>query len=137
MRGKNMKGRLLALTVLPAIAVVALGCASNPVSGVQPDGSFRETFEANAISMGTSNPPVIPPGTTAMVQINITRWTTPEEREMLLTELKENGQASLVSKLQNQEETGWVPVSRSGIVGYSDIGFTHTRRTGTWGYSKE
>ena len=31
---------------------------------------------------------------------------------MLLTELKENGQASLVSKLQNQEETGWV-VNRS------------------------
>ena len=105
--------RFLGLTAASAVALsVAMGCASAPVSGVQPDGSFREVFEANALSMGTSNPPVIPPGTTASVQINITRWTTAEERDALLTQLKENGQAALVSSLQQQEETGWV-VNRS------------------------
>ncbi len=96
------------LALLPVLAIsLAAGCASAPVSGVQPDGSFRETFEAFAVSMGTSHPPIIPTGTTAIVQININRWTTPEEREALLTELKENGQAGLVRKLQAQEETGW------------------------------
>jgi hypothetical protein len=102
----SMKRQLLALALLPALAVV--GCASAPISGTQPDGSFREVFEANALSMGTSHPPVIPPGTNATVQINITRWTTAEERDALLTQLKENGQAALVRSLQQQEETGWV-----------------------------
>lgn len=105
--------RTLALALLPAVAAsFALGCASAPVSGTQPDGSFREVFEAQALSMGTSNPPVIPPGTTATVQVNITRWTTAEERDALFSELKENGQSGLVGKLQQTEETGWV-VNRS------------------------
>ena len=105
----NERTRLLALTLLPAVALsLSMGCASAPVSGVQPDGSFRETFEAFAVSIGTSNPPVIPAGTTATVQINITRWTTAEERDALLTQLKENGQEGLVKSLQKQEETGWV-----------------------------
>lgn len=116
MRRVKSKGRLGLLALVPAVAIsLAAGCASAPVSGVQPDGSFRETFEAFAVAMGTSHPPIIPSGTNATVQINITRWTTPEEREMLLTELKENGQSSLVSKLQNQEETGWV-MNRSRTV---------------------
>jgi hypothetical protein len=95
---------------------MVMGCASAPVSGVQPDGSFRELFEANAVSMGTSNPPVIPSGRTAIVQINITRWTTAEEREELLTQLKENGQPALVRTLQQQEETGWI-MNRSRTAG--------------------
>ena len=105
----NKNRRLVPVTLVLTLAVsMAMGCASTPVSGVQPDGSFRETFEAFAVSMGTSNPPVIPAGTNAAIQINITRWTTPEEREELLTQLKENGQEGLVRALQRQEETGWV-----------------------------
>ncbi len=78
----NTRSRLLLVTLLPALALsMAVGCASTPTSGVQSDGSFRETFEAFAISMGTSNPPVIPRGQNATLQINITRWTTEEERE--------------------------------------------------------
>ncbi len=105
----NMRSRLLLVTLLPALALsMAVGCASTPTSGVQADGSFRETFEAFAISMGTSNPPVIPRGQNATLQINITRWSTAEERDALLTQLKENGQEALVRLLQQQEETGWV-----------------------------
>jgi hypothetical protein len=116
MRRANNERRLALWTLVPTLVVtMALGCASAPTSGVQPDGSFRETFEAFAVSMGTSNPPVIPPGTTAMIQININRWTTAEERQKLLTQLKENGQEGLVRALQDQEETGWV-VNRSQTV---------------------
>ena len=103
----------LRLTLVSAVALsMAMGCASTPNSGVQPDGSFRETFEAFAVSMGTSNPPIFPPGTTATLQINITRWTTPEERDELLAQLRENGQEGLVRTLQNQEQTGWM-INRS------------------------
>ena len=107
MARESRRSRALLLILVPAIAL-SMACASTPESGIQPDGSFRETFEAFAVSMGTSHPPIIPPGSNATVQINITRWTTPEEREMLLAELVENGQPGLISKLQDQEETGWV-----------------------------
>ncbi len=41
------------------------------------------------------------------LQINITRWTTEEERAALFAQLVENGQEGLVKALQKQEETGW------------------------------
>ena len=105
----NTRYRVALLALVPVLAIsLAAACASAPVSGVQPDGSFREVFEATAVSMGTSNPPVIPPGRPATLQINITRWTTPEERDALFNELRENGQPALVTKLQAQEETGWI-----------------------------
>jgi len=125
----NMRSRLLLVTLLPALALsMAMGCASTPTSGVQPDGSFRETFEAFAVSMGTSHPPIVPTGSNAVVQINITRWTTPEEREMLLNQLIENGQAALVTALQNQEETGWV-LNRSRTAGSSTARSSAARGT--------
>ena len=38
--------QFLRLTLVSAVALsMAMGCASTPNSGVQPDGSFRETFE--------------------------------------------------------------------------------------------
>ena len=111
MAGVNGRSQRLLLTLLPVIAL-SMTWASAPVSGGASDGEPLETYEAFALAMGTSYPPVIPPGTNATVQINITRWTTPEEREMLLTELLENGQRGLVDKLQKQEPTGWV-INRS------------------------
>jgi hypothetical protein len=75
---------------------------------------FKETYTAFAVAMGTSNPPVIPAGRNVTLQINITRWSTDEERALLLTELIENGQEAFVKALQKQEETGWM---RSTAVG--------------------
>jgi len=72
---------------------------------------FKQTFEAFAVAMGTSNPPVIPSGVTATLQINITRWSTDEERGALLTELKENGAKGFVKLLRKQKETGFVRVT--------------------------
>lgn len=51
-----------------------------------------EKFTAFAASLGT--------GRTAIVQINIFRWSTDEEREMLLTTLQEFGRDKLVDALQ-------------------------------------
>ncbi len=104
MAEKRFRFQMLASVSVLAIVMVA--------DDIQADEKFRETYEGFAVSMGTSHPPVIPPGTTATIQINITRWTTPEERTMLLNQLVENGQEGLVKSLQKQEETGWV-INRS------------------------
>jgi hypothetical protein len=72
---------------------------------------FKETFEAFAVAMGTSNPPVIPMGSSTTLQINITRWTTDEEREKLFAVLVEKGQKDLLDALQDSEETGFVRVT--------------------------
>jgi hypothetical protein len=44
------------------------------------------------------------------IQINVTRWTTDEEREKLFAVLVEKGQKDLIDALQDSEETGWVRV---------------------------
>jgi hypothetical protein len=64
--------------------------------------------------MGTSTPPVLPPGQTATLDINITRWSTDAEREALFAALAEGGQAALTPALRNQQETGWLRVTGPG-----------------------
>jgi hypothetical protein len=71
---------------------------------------FKETYEAFAVAMGTSNPPVIPSGMATTIQINITRWTTDEEREKLFAVLIEKGQKDLMEALRKSEETGFARV---------------------------
>jgi hypothetical protein len=78
---------------------------------------IKETYEAFAVAMGTSNPPVIPTGMSTTIQINITRWTTDEEREKLfaiLVEKGEKGQEKLMEALRKEEETGWVRITGRG-----------------------
>jgi hypothetical protein len=77
-------------------------------SAAGQDEDVRETFRAFAVAMGTTNPPILPPGRSTTLQITITRWSTPEERGHLLTQLIENGAKALVDALQKQEETGFV-----------------------------
>ena len=89
------------------LAVIMLAVA--PVSA--QDEQVRERYTARAVAMGTSNPPILPRGRTATVDINITRWTTDEERDALFGELVENEQPALVRALSNQEETGWIRVT--------------------------
>ena len=91
-----------------AVLALALGLAAADLSAEE---KFKQTFEAFAVAMGTSNPPVIPPGMTATLQINITRWSTDEERDALLRTLAEKGQKDFVKALQKQEECGFVRVT--------------------------
>ena len=104
-----MREKLIRLAfVLPLAATVAVAAPATTGAAGQSDESFRETFEAIAVCMGTSTPPVIPPGANARVQINITRWTTETERGVLLKQMKENGQAGLLAALRQQESSGWL-----------------------------
>jgi hypothetical protein len=95
--------------LLPVLAL----CVGWTASAQDKDKNeeFKETYEAFAVAMGTSNPPVLPPGMTTTIQINITRWTTDEERAKLFAILIEKGQKDLVGALQKEEETGFVRVT--------------------------
>jgi hypothetical protein len=79
--------------------------------GAEAQESFKESYSAFGVAMGTTNPPVLPSGVTVNLQINVTRWTTDEERADLFAQLAENGQEGLVKALRKQEETGWVRVT--------------------------
>lgn len=96
---------------LVAVSWLTVGLLSSPADAQE---KFRQSFSAFAVALGTSNPPVIPAGMTATLQIVIQRWTTDEERAALLTQLVENGQQGLVETLQKQDETGFIRVTTPG-----------------------
>lgn len=93
-----------------AVMFLVLGVIALSVSPVQGQAQepFTESFTAFGVAMGITNPPVLRPGMTVNLQINVTRWSTDEEQANLLAQLIENGQRGLVSALQKQEETGWI-----------------------------
>ncbi len=97
--------RYAASGVLVLVLIMTLLAVTPPAQGQE---EFKETYNAVAVNMGTSNPPVIPIGVRATVQINVTRWSTEEERELLFTELLENGAEGMAKVLQKQKETGWI-----------------------------
>ncbi len=101
-----MQGRTIVRWASAGAIAIALTLAFMPAAQAQE--KTRESFSAFAVAMGTSNPPVLPPGQTTTFQITITRWTTPEERDALLAQLIENGQEALIKALQKTEETGFI-----------------------------
>ena len=90
---------------LGAAAVLVLGLLSQPVvvSGQEP-----ETFTALAADLSTSGN-----GGTGRVDITITRWSTPEEREQLRTVLVEKGTEAVYTALQNMKSVGRIRVNDS------------------------
>jgi hypothetical protein len=62
----------------------------------------KETFNAMAVNMGTG-----PTGSTT-IQLTIERWSTEEERAMLLTTLKEKGHGDFMKALRKQKQTGFL-----------------------------
>lgn len=73
---------LLLASLLVATAPAALAADSKPL----------ERMTAYAVSLGT--------GKSSIIQIAVDRWSTDEEREMLLTTLQKFGRDKLVETLQ-------------------------------------
>ena len=91
--------------------VVALMAVAGAGAQEEEEAKFRETYTATALAMGTSNPPILPPGVNARLDINITRWSSDEERQALFSALAEKGQEGLITALRKQPETGWIRVT--------------------------
>jgi hypothetical protein len=115
----------LSFAMLTIIALAAVAGAE------EPGEKFRQSFSATAVAMGTSNPPILPPGRNARLDINITRWSTDAEREALFGELVENRQQGLITALRKQKETGWIritgPTQRGGMTAFPSERFRYSR----------
>jgi hypothetical protein len=94
------------------LSILAFAVASALLGGARPvraaDPKPIETFTAFAASLGT--------GKTAIVDIHVTRWSTDEEREKLLTTLQEFGRDRLIETLQKLPPVGMIRTSNS--IGY-------------------
>ena len=60
---------------------------------------LEERYTAFGVSLGS--------GISGVLNITITRWSTAEERSLLINSLIQDGQEKTVELLRDQEETGW------------------------------
>ena len=87
-----------------AIGTIAAIVAAFSLTGIAHAAEDeKETYNAFAVNMGGALQ-----GTSGTFQINITRWSTSEERLMLLNTLKEKGHDEFMNALRKQKETGFV-----------------------------
>jgi hypothetical protein len=87
------------LKIKATIFTIALLCLCG-ISVYGDDAKVEETYRANAVALGK--------GLASQLQITITRWTTDEERKMLLKTLVEQGQEAMLKILEKQKETGFM-----------------------------
>ena len=99
-----MKG--LILTSLLVLSVAA------PLNARDDDRSaMRQEFTGVAVSIGTpGNPAGIAP-----VDIVITRWSTPAERQRLVHAFTGEGQSAAVGELQDMKAVGTIRVNNQGL----------------------
>ena len=90
-----MKKALFTLSLLSA-----LGLAAAPLGARQTSGEKLE-ITAFAVSMGT-----VGTGANAVVDINIDRWSTAKERELLITTMVEKNSDALLRELQKMPSHG-------------------------------
>ena len=99
-----MKKALFTVSLL-----IALGVAIAPLGARQTSG---EKLEITAFAVNMSN---IGPGSSAVVNIDIDRWSTPAERELLITTMVEKKENELLKELQKMKSCGRFSIP--GLVG--------------------
>ena len=87
------------LVTAAAAAAMTVLLAAMPAAA-QTNG---EKLEMTAFAVNMSN---IGTGSNAVVQITVNAWSTPEEREKLITTMVENGPDALLKALQKMPEKG-------------------------------
>src|SRR5215212_6839456 len=92
---------------LGAAAALVPGLLGQPGAAVV-SGEAPETFTALAADLSTTGN-----GGTGRIDITITRWSTPEEREQLRTVLVENGTEAVYTALQKMKPVGRIRVNDS------------------------
>ena len=93
MLSKKLKVAGTIVAVVAALGLTAMAHAAD---------DNKEVYTAVVVNMGGAA------GMSGSLQINITRWTTNEERAMLLNTLKEKGHDEFIKALRRQKETGFV-----------------------------
>ena len=91
--------RSLSCFSLVALSVLLTGTLLVPGDAKAQGEELEERYSAFGVQMSA--------GASGVLQITITRWSTPEERALLIKSLIENGQDKTVELLRQQKETGW------------------------------
>ena len=118
MLGKKLKVAGTIVAVVAALGLTAMAHAQDK----------REVYTAFVVNMGGAA------GMSGTLSINITRWSTNEERAMILNTLKEKGHDEFMKALRNQEETGFVR-ARGRLAQLNP--FPSTRLYYAWQYEKD
>jgi hypothetical protein len=92
---RNRTALVSATALFAALASIAQA-QTRPEPGNKP----IESFTARAVQMQT--------GMAGVVDMNVTRWSTDEERQKLLDLLKESGQPAMMAELQKLPQTGYI-----------------------------
>jgi hypothetical protein len=92
-------------TLSCAACVLALGLVSldRPAAAPAQEETLPLPLRLSAFAVNMST---VKPGTTAVMDIRITRWSTAAERERLLTTAVEKGQDALLRELQRMPDHG-------------------------------
>jgi hypothetical protein len=101
----------------PMCAVVAIACLVVLVSfnsAAQDDKPVHEVYQAQAMGQSTQM------GKTFNVTINVERYSTPEEREVLVDAFQQAGSEGLFNALEKMNSKGRIAIT--GTLGY-DISF--------------
>jgi hypothetical protein len=99
-----------ACIVAALLAVSALAIPTVQAAG--EDGrALPQKFSGVAVSIGTPGNPV----GAAPVDISISRWSTPDERQRFLKALSGEGQSGALDELQDLKPVGAIRVNRQGL----------------------
>jgi hypothetical protein len=83
-------------------------------SGIAQDEKLEERYRCFGVAMGA--------GVAGVLEINVTRYSTEEERKLLIDTLKEGGQDKMVEVLRKQKEVGWMRTqSGAGMKGWPSL----------------
>ena len=100
------RSRILGSAIALLAGFVATASAQKPPqTRPEPGNKPIETFTAFAVQMQS--------GKSGVVEIQITRWSTDAEREMLLGILKEAGQPAMIAELQKLPQVGYIKMPNS------------------------
>ncbi len=98
-----MKKRLAVfVSAIGLFACIVTSVSAQMAPQTRPEGGTTpiETFTGRAFQMQR--------GSTGIVEITITRWSTDAEREMLLGVLKDAGQPAMIAELQKLPQVGYI-----------------------------
>ncbi|HXW07182.1 MAG TPA: hypothetical protein VD833_18245 [Vicinamibacterales bacterium] len=100
-----MKSRLILAAGAAGVAITLSGSLRAAPGAQEKTMPLPVRLSAFAVNMST-----VAPGTTAVMDINITRWTTPEEREKLITTAVEKRPDDLLRALQKMPRHGRIRI---------------------------
>lgn len=123
--------KVLKLTwVSKTIAIGAVLLLTAMIAQSTPGEDEEEKYRAFAVNMSN-----IGMGGAATLDITISRWSTPEERQMLHATLVEKGHDAFVKALRKQKETGWTRATGRAAAAMRQ-GFPSTRTHYAWQYEE-